>query len=58
MASVMLAVLPIVGLVGTNNLSTAIIILGIGVILIFVSNPKYMQFIGIGGQESPLSLCF
>ena len=37
------------GLVGTNNLSTAIIILGIGVILIFVSNPKYMQFIGIGG---------
>lgn len=49
MASVMLAVLPIVGLVGTNNLSTAIIILGIGVILIFVSNPKYMQFIGIGG---------
>ncbi len=31
--------LPIVGLVGSNNLSTAIIILGIGVILIFVSNP-------------------
>lgn len=46
---VMMALLPIVGLVGTNNLSTAIIILGIGIILIFVSNPKYMQFIGIGG---------
>ena len=42
-------VLPIVGLVGTNNLSTAIIILGIAVILIFVSNPKYLQFIWIGG---------
>ena len=41
-------VLPIVGLVGTNNLSTAIIILGIAVILIFVSNPKYLQFIWIG----------
>ena len=36
-------------LVGTNNLSTAIIILGIGVILIFVSNPKYLPFVGIGG---------
>jgi len=48
-ARVMAMILPIVGLVGTNNLSTAIIILGIGVILIFVSNPKYMQFIGIGG---------
>ena len=33
----------------TDNLSTAIIILGIGGILIFVSNPKYMQFIGLGG---------
>ena len=41
-------ILPIVGLVGTNNLSTAIIILGIAVILIFVSSPKYLQFIGMG----------
>lgn len=48
MCRTMLTLLPIVGLVGSNNLSTAIIILGIGVILIFVSNPKYMQFIGLG----------
>lgn len=41
-------VLPIVALVGTNNLSTAIIILGIAVILAFVSNPYYLQFIWIG----------
>ena len=40
--------LPIVGLVGSNNLSTAIIILGIAVVLIFVASPKYMQFIAIG----------
>ena len=39
--------LPIVGLVGSNNLSTAIIILGIAVILIFVASPKYLQFIVI-----------
>lgn len=46
-------VLPIVGLVGTNNLSTAIIILGIAVILVFISNPRYLPFfwlaaLGIG----------
>ncbi len=48
MCRTMLTLLPVAGLVGSNNLSTAIIILGIGVILIFVSNPKYMQFIGLG----------
>ena len=42
----MLSLLPIVGLVGSNNLSTAIIILGIGVILVFSSSPGYIQFIG------------
>jgi len=46
---VILLVLPIVGLVGTNNLSTAIIILGIAVILIFVANPKFLPFIWLGG---------
>ena len=48
MCRTMLTLLPVVGLVGSNNLSTAIIILGIGVVLIFVSNPKYLQFIGLG----------
>ncbi len=46
---VILEVLPIVGLVGTNNLSTAIIILGIAVILIFIANPRFLPFIGLGG---------
>ena len=41
----MLPVLPIVALVGASNLSTAIIILGIAVVLIFVASPKYYQFI-------------
>lgn len=48
MIRTMLTLLPTVALVGTNNLSTAIIILGIGVILIFVSNPRYLQFILLG----------
>ena len=45
---IMLMVLPVVGLVGASNLSTAIIILGIAVILIFVASPKYAQFIWMG----------
>lgn len=45
---VMIQILPIVALVGASNLSTAIIILGIGVILIFVASPKYIQFLVMG----------
>jgi len=46
---IMVLVLPMVGIVATENLSTAIIILGIAVALVFVSSPKYMQFIVMGG---------
>ena len=35
-------------MVGASNLSTAIIILGIAVVLIFVASPKYIQFIWMG----------
>lgn len=45
---IIILVLPIVGLVGASNLSTAIIILGIAVILVFVASPKYFQFVGMG----------
>ncbi len=48
MLGVMLLTLPLVGLVGTNNLSTAIIIMGIAVILIFVASPGYLRFVLIG----------
>ena len=44
-AAVFALVLPIVGLVGTNNLSTAVIILGIAGILLFISNPRYLPFL-------------
>lgn len=42
---IMLSVFPVVALVGANNLSTAIIILGIAGGLVFVASPKYGQFI-------------
>ncbi len=45
---IMISILPIVGLVGASNLSTAIIILGIGVVLVFVASPLYAQFIWLG----------
>lgn len=48
MVRLMLPVLPITALVGASNLSTAIIILGIAVVLIFVASSKYMQFIWMG----------
>lgn len=48
MLCLMLPVLPVTALVGASNLSTAIIILGIGVVLIFVASPKYIQFIWMG----------
>ena len=48
MFRIVLGMLPIVGLVGTSNLSTAIIILGIGVVLVFVASPRYAQFVGMG----------
>ena len=47
MFRIVLWMLPIVGLVGTSNLSTAIIILGIGVVLVFVASPRYAQFVGM-----------
>lgn len=47
MIAVMGMVLPIVGLVGTNNLSTAVIILGIAAVMIFISNPRYLPFLWI-----------
>ena len=46
---VMVWILPIVGLVGTNNLSTAIIIMGIAVCLIFTASPGYGHFLLLGG---------
>ena len=45
---IMVSLLPIVGLVGASNLSTAIIILGIGVVLVFVASPVYAQFVWLG----------
>ena len=51
-------VLPIVALVGTNNLSTAIIILSIAVIVVFVSDKRYMQFVWIAAAGAGMMALF
>ena len=45
---VMLFILPLFALIAYNNLSTAIIVMGIGVAMIFVASPKYLQFVIVG----------
>lgn len=50
--------LPVVGAVGYNNLSTAIIILGIAVCMIFVASPKYIHFIVIAIAGSVFAIFF
>ena len=45
MAKIMVLLLPIVGLVGTNNLSTAIIVMAITVLLLFLVHPKTKRFV-------------
>lgn len=48
LAKVFGLLLPIVGAVAYNNLSTAIIIMGIAVCMLFVASPKYSHFIAVG----------
>lgn len=46
---ILLLVIPMVGVIAVSNLSTAIIVAGIAVIMIFVVSPKYKEFIMLGG---------
>jgi cell division protein FtsW len=46
--SILIRVAPLFVLIAVNNLSTAIIVMGIAIGMIFVASPKYMQFIVVG----------
>lgn len=48
LVKVILMLVPLVGIVAYSNLSTAVIILGISVCMLFVASPKYLQFIIVG----------
>lgn len=58
LAKVMVFVLPIVGVVAYNNLSTAIIMLGISVCMLFVASPKYSHFILMGIGVAAVGVVF
>ena len=55
---VMAFALPITGVVAYNNLSTAIIILGIAVCMLFVASPKYSHFLVMGGIVIAVGVVF
>ncbi len=55
---IMVIVMPVVAVVATNNLSTAIIILGIAICLIFVASPKYVQFFLMAGFVGAVGVVF
>ena len=55
---IMCIVLPIVGVIAYNNLSTAIIILGITVCMLFVASPKYSHFFGMGAAVLAVGTVF
>lgn len=50
--------LPLFIVVAIGNLSTAVIIFGIAVCMLFVSSPKYMQFIAVGLVGVIGAVCF
>lgn len=58
LVKVMAIVLPVVGVVAYNNLSTAIIILGIAVCMLFVASPKYSHFLIVGGVVFAVGVIF
>jgi len=49
LAKIIALLIPIIGLVAYTNLSTAIIIFGIAVCMIFVASKKYSHFLWVGG---------
>ena len=55
---VIVLTLPIVGAVAYNNLSTAIIIMGIAICIIFVASPKYIHFIAVGASVVAIGVAF
>lgn len=58
LVKVMVLILPIVGVVAYNNLSTAIIILGVAVCMLFVASPKYSHFLFMAGAVLVVGVVF
>lgn len=55
---VLFTVLPMVGVIAYSNLSTAVIVFGIAICMLFVSSPKYIHFVTIGAAGLVLVFAF
>ncbi|MDD6306286.1 MAG: putative peptidoglycan glycosyltransferase FtsW [Clostridiales bacterium] len=58
LVKIVFIVMPVVGVVAYNNLSTAIIILGIAVCMLFVASPKYSHFILMAAAVGVVGVVF
>lgn len=58
LAKVFAMLLPIIGVVAYNNLSTAIIIMAIAVCMLFVASPKYIHFLAVGVVGAVFAVIF
>lgn len=58
LVKVLLIMAPLLGVIAYNNLSTAIIIFGIIVCMLFVASPRYLQFLIVGVIGVAFSLVF
>jgi cell division protein FtsW len=54
----LLMLAPVIGVIAYSNLSTAIIIMGIAVCMLFVASPKYKPFFLIAGLGVAFVVCF
>jgi cell division protein FtsW len=55
---IMLMLVPLLAVVAYSNLSTALIIFGIAVCMLFVASPKYAQFFVVGGVGVAFAVLF
>ncbi len=46
---IMIRIVPVIAVIGKNNLSTAVIVAGICVLMMFVASPKYTHFLILAG---------
>lgn len=58
LVKVFAVLVPIVGIIAYSNLSTAVIVLGIAVCMLFVASPKYAPFISVGVMGVAVILIF
>ena len=58
LAKVFAMLLPIIGAVAVSNLSTAIIMMGIAVCMLFVASPKYVHFLAVGAVVVVFAVVF